>query len=183
MWESQATLRGQQASPYFPPSAVPSQSAVLTNPFPQQGFVATQPPEGQAATQPLPSSTSDYQILMMNSDRPPTIDINLQTRSRQYNKPPTTSVPEPPPSVSTEPLSTPNGPLQIPQPKVEVCTKIPKGPLRRNVSSRKAIHSYSIIDDLAQSPTAISMLEILQSCPSQQKYLLSAMGTCWLEGS
>ena len=82
---------------------------MLTNPFPQQGFVATQPPEGQVATQPLPFGTSDYQILMMNSDQPLTVDINLQTWFCQYNKPPAMSVPEPPPSISIEPLSTPNG--------------------------------------------------------------------------
>ena len=116
--------------------------------------MATQPPEGQVATQPLPSGTPDYQILMMNSDQPITIDLNLQTRSRQYNKPPATSAPKPPSLGSTEPLSTTNGPLQIPKPKAEVHTKILKGPLCQNVSSCKAAHSYSILDDLAQSPTS-----------------------------
>ena len=81
MWESQAVLQGQQASPSVPPSVAPSQSTVFTNPFPQQGFVTTQPPEGQVATQPPPSGTSDYQILMMNSYQPITVDLNLQTRS------------------------------------------------------------------------------------------------------
>ena len=112
-----------------PPNVVPSQLVVFTNPFRQQGFMATQPPEGQAATKPPPSSTSDYQILMMNSNQPITVYLNLQTQSCQYNKPPTTSVPEPRSSGSIEPLSTTNGPLKIPQPKAEVHTKIPKGPL------------------------------------------------------
>ena len=67
---------------------------------------------------------------MMNSDQPTTVYLNLQTQSRHYKKPPTTSVPEPPSLGSTEPLLTPNGSLQIPQPKAEVPTKIPKGPLR-----------------------------------------------------
>ena len=107
-----------------------SQLVVFTNPFPQQGFVATQPPKGQVATQPLPSGTSDYHILMMNSDQPLTINLNLQTRSLQYPKPLAPSVPESPSSSPTEPLSTPNGPLQIPQPKFEVYTKVRKGPLR-----------------------------------------------------
>ena len=114
---------------------------------------------------------------MMNSDQPVIVDLNLQTRSRQYTKPPITSVPEPPPLVSTEPLSTPNGPLQITQPKAEVHTKILKGPLRRNVASGKASHSYSIVDDLVQSPTTISMLELLQLCPSKGKALISTMRT------
>ena len=73
-----------------------------------------QPPVYHTVTQPLLSGTLSDQILMMKSDQPSTVDINLQTQSRQYNKPPATSVPEPSPSVSTEPLSTPNGPLQIP---------------------------------------------------------------------
>lgn len=110
--------------------------------------------------QPPPSGTLDYQILMMKSDQPSTLDLNLQTRSRQYNKPPATPVSEPPPSVSTKPLSTPKGPLQIPQPRVEFHTKIPKGPLLGNAASGKAAHFYSIVDDLAQSVTAISMLEL-----------------------
>ena len=77
------------------------------------------------------------------------------------------SLPVLPLSVSTEPLSTANGPLQIPQPKEEVHTKIPKGPVHRNDASGKATHSYNIVDDLAQSPAAISMLELIHSCPSQ----------------
>ena len=71
---------------------------------------------------------------------------------------------------------TSNGPLHIPSPKVEVHTKIPKGPLCRNAASDRAAHSFSIVDELAQSSVTISMLELLQSCPSQIKALLSALG-------
>ena len=130
MLESQATLHRQHASPSIPPNAAPTQPVVFTDPFPQQGFVATQPPTGQVATQPSPSATSDYQILMMNSDQPLTIDLNLQTWSRQYPKPFAPFVPKSPSSGCTESPLTPNGSLHIPQPKVEVHTKIPKGPLR-----------------------------------------------------
>ena len=127
----------------------------------QQGFVATQPPDGQAATQPSPSGSFDYQILMMNSDQPLPIDLNLQTRSRQYPKPPAPSVPESLSSGSIEPLLTSNGPLHIPSPKVEVPTMIPKGSLCRYATSGRAAHSYSVVDDLAQSPATISTLELL----------------------
>ena len=48
----------------------------------QQGFMATQPPDGQVATPPSPLGSSNYQIIMMNSDPPLTVDLNLQTRSR-----------------------------------------------------------------------------------------------------
>ena len=146
-----------------------TQLAVFTNPFPQQGFVATQSPDGQEGTQPSPSGSSDYQILMMNFDQPLTVNLNLQTRSRQYPKPPAPSVPESPSSGSTEPLLTSSGPLHIPQPKVEIHTKIHKGLLRRSVASGRAAHSYSIVDDLALSHATISTLEILQFFPSQKK--------------
>ena len=135
MWESQATLRGQHASHHAPPNVATTQPVVFIDPFPQKGFVATQPPDEQVATQPSPSGSSNYQILMMNSAPPLTVDLNLQTRSHQYPKPPAQSAPEPPSSGSTEPLSTSSGPLHIPQPKVEVHTKIPKGPLCRNATS------------------------------------------------
>ena len=163
--------------PNTPPNVATTQPVVFTDPFPQQGFVAAQPPDGQVTTQPSSSGSSNYHILMMNSDPSPTVTLHLQTWSRQYPKPPAQSAPESPSSGSTEPLSTSNGPLHIPQPKVEVHTKIPKGPLRRNAASGRAAHSYSIVDDLAQSPAAISTLELLQSCPSQNKALLSAVGT------
>ena len=97
----------------------------------------------------------------MTSDPPLTIDLNLQTQSCQYSTPPVFSVFESPSLGPTEPLSTPNGPLQIPLPKFDVHTKIYKGPLCRNVAFGWATHSYSIVDDLAQSPAAISTLEIL----------------------
>ena len=141
MWESQATLRGQHASPHAPPNVATTQPAVFIDPFPQQGFVAAQPPDEQVTTQPSPSGSSNYQILMMNSDPSPTVDLHLQTRSRQYPKPPAQSAPESPSSGPTKPLSTSNGPLHIPQPKVEVHTKIPKGPLRRNAASSRRLVS------------------------------------------
>ena len=117
MWESQATVWGQHSSPTVPPNPATPQPAVFTDPFPQQGFVATQPPHAPVTTQPSPSGSSDYQILMMASDPPLTVDLNLQTRSRQYSTPPVPSVSESPSSGPTEPLSTPNGPLQLPLPK------------------------------------------------------------------
>ena len=98
---------------------------------------------------------------MMASDQLLTVDLNLQTRSRQYSTPPVPSVSESPLSGPTEPLSTPNGPLQLPLPKAEVHPKPPKGPLCRNDASGRAAHSYIIVDDLAQSPAAISTLALL----------------------
>ena len=52
-----------------------------------------------------------------------------------------------------------------------------KGLNRQAGNYSKVAHNYSIINDLAQSPTAISALQVLQSCPKQQKAILSALGT------
>ena len=37
-------------------------------------------------------------------------------------------------------------------------------------------HNYSLVDDLAQSPTAMSVLEVLQTCPTQWNSLLFSLG-------
>jgi hypothetical protein len=39
-----------------------------------------------------------------------------------------------------------------------------------------AAQNYSIVEDLAQAPSAMSALEVLQSCPTQWKALLKAIG-------
>jgi hypothetical protein len=57
-------------------------------------------------------------------------------------------------------------------------THIPKGAFKKdshNLNARAA-QNYSIVEDLAQTPCAMSALEVLQSFPSQRKALLSALG-------
>jgi len=113
---------------------------------------------------------------MMNYDDVNTEQVNFQTQSRQYPNPFANFVIESQPKVSTQPLSSSNGTLQIPQMKVEVILKIPKGLLHQNTASTKVAHTYSIVDDLAQSPAAMSTLEVLRMCPSKWKALLSSLG-------
>lgn len=43
------------------------------------------------------------------------------------------------------------------------------------MTSNRASHTYNIVYDLVQSPIAMSMMEVLQSFPSQKKALLIAM--------
>jgi hypothetical protein len=66
----------------------------------------------------------------------------------------------------------------IPCPNTEPPICIPRIPLRRNVNNpqARATHNYSLVDDLAQSPAAMSVLEVLQTCPTQQKSFLSTLG-------
>jgi hypothetical protein len=100
-------------------------------------------------------------------------EVLLQTRSCQYHAP-TESPPIPP-----ETIPTPMGPpLVIPFPNTETPLHIPRIPLRRNVHNPQArvAHNYSLVDDLAQSLVAMSVLEVLQTCPTQQKSLLFSLG-------
>jgi hypothetical protein len=68
--------------------------------------------------------------------------------------------------------------LVIPHPSSEPLLRIPRIPLRRTVHNpqARAAHNYSLVDDLAQSPATMSILEVLKTCPTQWKSLLSALG-------
>ena len=62
--------------------------------------------------------------------------------------------------------------------KIEVAPHIPKGVLKRSGHNpnARATQNYSVVEDLGHTPCAMSALEVLQSCPSQRKALLSALG-------
>jgi hypothetical protein len=85
-------------------------------------------------------------------------EILLQTRNRQYQTPAEST----PISSETNPTPT-RPPLVIPRPSAEPPLCIPHIPLRRNVHNpqARAAHNYSLVDDLAQSPAAMSVLEVL----------------------
>jgi hypothetical protein len=57
----------------------------------------------------------------------------------------------------------------IPLPKIETPLRIPHIPFHRNVHNQqaRAAHNYKLVDDLAQSPASMSVLEVLQTCPTQ----------------
>ena len=54
----------------------------------------------------------------------------------------------------------------------------PKWVLRKTTHNpnARATQYYSIVEDLSQAPCAMSALEVLKSCPTQRKTLLSAIG-------
>jgi hypothetical protein len=58
-------------------------------------------------------------------------------------------------------------------------TRIPKGTFKKashNPNARDA-QNYYVVEDLSQTPCAMSALEVLQSCPSQRKALLTSLGS------
>ena len=69
-------------------------------------------------------------------------------------------------------------PLHITRPTVEPIPQMPKASTKCttiNPNARDA-QNYSVVEDLAQSPCAMSALEVLQSCPAQRSALLTAIG-------
>jgi hypothetical protein len=151
----------QQPPPILPPNPITHQGVMTT----QHMIHPTPPQMGQSATPGTtqPRDSVDRSIFLTNEE------IHLQTCSRQYSMPLDST------STTSETRPAPIGqPLMIPRPNAEPIPRIP----RRNVHNphAKAAHNYSLVDDLAQSPAAISVLEVLQTCPSQRKSLLSALG-------
>ena len=83
------------------------------------------------------------------------------------------------PDLGKEP-APPESPLHIEKPtnKPEVPPRIPKGVLKilgHNINARSS-QNYSVVEDLGQTPCAMSAIEVLQSSPSQRKALLLLLG-------
>jgi hypothetical protein len=115
-----------------------------------------------------PNNPVERTILLTSEE-----EILLQTCNRQY----LAIAKSTPTSPKTNP--TPMGPpLVIPHPSAEPPLRIPRIPLHRNVHNpqARATHNYSLVDDLAQSLEAMSVLEVLQTRPTQRKSLLSTLG-------
>jgi hypothetical protein len=73
----------------------------------------------------------------------------------------------------------PSVPLQIERTMGETMTCIPKGAFKKasHNPNARATQNYSVVEDLSQTPCAMSALEVLQSFPSQRKALLAALGS------
>ena len=126
---------------------------VLQNPLPVQGLVATAPPpqpNPNASGAPPMTETCVHHLLAMTTE-----EVNLQTRRNQYR-----TNTEPADTSATSTSKTTNAPLQLPP-----FLHPPIHQVSNNATTRAAI-SYSIMDDLAQTPTAMSALEVLKTFPT-----------------
>jgi hypothetical protein len=128
----------------------------------------TQHPPPQVGQYLNPNNLADHIILLTSEE-----EILLQKRNRQYH-----ALAESPPIPQETNPTLMGPPLVIPRPFSEPPLRIPRIPLHRNVHNPQArvAHNYSLADDLAQSPAAMSALEVLQTCPTQWKSLLSTLG-------
>jgi hypothetical protein len=109
-----------------------------------------QPTPSQAGPYHNPNTSADQTILLTSEE-----EILLQTCGHQYNTPS-----DPTPTTSEATPVTNGPPLMILFPNAETPLHIPHISLRRNVYNPQARegHNYSLVDDLEQSPAAISVL-------------------------
>jgi hypothetical protein len=130
---------------------------VLTNPFPHNQHLASSSSNAENASdgsQNPPSQDGDRVCINMVDAK-----IYIATRSRDYSSSKaSTGLEAPPPPLEMN--------LQIEKP--EPSPRIPKGVLKCSTHNpnARATQNYSIIEDLGQTPCAMSALEVLQMCPS-----------------
>ena len=94
---------------------------------------------------------------------------DIATRSRDYGE-----------AETLKAKGAPDGAelLHITKPTVEPIPRMPKASTRSKTinPNDRAAQNYSVVEDLAQSPCAMSALEVLQSCPDQRSALLTVIG-------
>jgi hypothetical protein len=144
------------------------QPVVLTNPF-QHGKNLTQASTsaegGSQGPSPSSNNPASVNVYMMKGD------AFISTRAHDYSKPST--------SEKGKEAELPSLPLQIEKTLGETMTRIPKGAFKKasHNPNARAAQNYSVVEDLSQTPCAMSALEVLQSFPSQRKALLTALGS------
>ena len=70
-------------------------------------------------------------------------------------------------------------PLSIEKPTLDMLLRPPKSTLWKVVfnPNARATQFYNVVEDLAQEPCQMSTLEVLQSCPTQRKNMLTTLGS------
>jgi hypothetical protein len=145
---------------------------ILSQPFPSQ-----QRAQLVIHDQISPSTTSYVLMCTGNSNKN---NVSITTRAKYYS-PSKEKVDNLPPSLVQPSTSTspPNGPLHIKRLGPDTTLHPPpKGVVRKSAFNLHACatQNYSIVEDIAQEPYVMSSLEVLQSCPTQHKALLKAIG-------
>jgi hypothetical protein len=94
-------------------------------------------------------------------------DAFISTRAHDYSKPST--------SEKGKEAELPSLPLQIEKTLGETMTRIPKGAFKKSSHNpnARATQNYSVVEDLSQTPCAMSALEVLQSFPFPEESLVN----------
>lgn len=136
--------------------------AMLTDPFlsPERHMVAT-------------DNASTSQVLMLSIVNKKN-NVLVSTRNKYYGNPSSLNN-----QATDQPSSsTMTSPEVVPPIIPKLTIKPPKKVVHNSTFNphARAAQNYNIVEDLAQSPSSMSTLEVLQHCPSQKQALLSAIG-------
>jgi hypothetical protein len=164
--------RRAEVHKFLQSTSKPSTPAVLSQPFPSQQ-------QASLVIHDQPSTSTQSYVLMCTADSKKDT-VTLTTRAKDYTPSKEKVDDTPPDLVSTSPLNpSTSGPLHLERPNLDtVIRPPPKGVVKKSAFNphARAAQNYSIVEDLAQAPSAMSALEVLQSCPAQRRALLKAIG-------
>jgi hypothetical protein len=120
---------------------------------------------GIQETCPPPNNPSSMNVYMVRGD------AFIMTRAHDYSKPRT--------SEKGQEADLPSLLLQIEKTLGETMTCIPKGAFKKYSHSPnvRAAQNYFVVEDLSETPCAMSALEVLQRFLAQRKSLLTALGS------
>jgi hypothetical protein len=101
-------------------------------------------------------------------------DVALTTRAKDYSLSKEKVDDLPPSSVQPSPTNPPtNSPLHLKRPSLDtVLRPPPNGIVRKSAFNphARAAQNYSIVEEMAQAPSAMSSLEVLQTCPHNGRH-------------
>lgn len=140
-----------------------SSQVVITNPFPQgQQLLAGANANTGAPTGGNQEGENSSNVYMMSAHD------DIATKSSAYGE-----------YESSKAKGAPGSsePLHIERLVVEPIPRMSKGYTRHTIINHNAkeAQNYSIVEDIAQSPCAMSALEVLQSCPTQRSAFLTVI--------
>ena len=126
---------------------------------PLQGGNHTTPTQGAG-----PSHTNPPNYMMEAG-------VSIQTQAKKYETPGNES-------TGKELMGTLANPLQIERPVSNSVLRPPKASIKHEMHNPNArvAQNYNAVEDLAQAPCTMSVLEVLHSCLVQQRTLLSTLG-------
>ena len=110
-------------------------------------------------------NASPSQVLMLSISKQQN-DALISTRNKDYRNPQLSNN-----KATDQPSSSTTTSIEVVPPIIpELTIKLPKGVVHKSTFNphARAAHNYNIIEDLAQSPSAMSKLEVLRNCPSQK---------------
>jgi hypothetical protein len=164
-------LRRAEVNKFLQGAPKPSTPAVLSQPFPSQQ-------QASLVIHDQPSTSTSSYVLMCTGDSTNN-NVALTTRAKDYTPSKEKVDDLPPDLVQPSPPNPPtNSPLHLERPSLDTVLRPPKGVVKKSAFNphARAAQNYSIVKDLAQAPSVMSALEVLQSCPAQRRALLKAIG-------